>query len=398
MTIRLYYSDSYLKEFSGAVVEQCQVDDQPSVILDRTAFYPTSGGQPFDTGTLGSARVLHVEEDSSGRLLHVLDSTLPLGPTRGIISWDRRLDHMQQHSGQHILSQAFIRVAKAPTISFHMGVETSTIDLELANPSTSVMVEAEELASRIVFEDRPVEVLNVNPEGLAALGVRKESQRNGDIRVIDVDGFDRSPCGGTHVRHTGEIGMIAILDYERYKGGTRVEFVCGRRALTTLRQDHETLKNLGRLYCAQLSDLPRLTEKSLQDRSALVRENARLREQALEHEARELALQAERTTGFLLVKKGCPEHSLDDLKMLAQKITAQPGHLVILFSLQESAQAVVARSADLAGDCGIAVTTSTKKHGGKGGGRKELAQAGAIPAPALDMWLQEVESHFKNRA
>jgi alanyl-tRNA synthetase len=398
MTIRMYYSDSYLKEFSGDVVEQCYVDNQPAVILDRTAFYPTSGGQPFDTGTLGSAQVLRVEEDSAGRLLHVLDSMLPVGPTTGVITWERRLDHMQQHTGQHILSQAFIRVAKAPTLSFHMGVETSTIDLELANPSTFVMAEAEEMASNIVFEDRPVQVLNVNPEGLAALGVRKESQRSGDIRVIDVDGFDRSPCGGTHVRRTGEIGMIAILDYERYKGGTRVEFVCGRRVLKTLRQDHEALKNLGRLYCAQLSDLPRLAEKFLQDRSALTRENARLRDQALEHEARELALQAERTSDFLLVKKGFPEHSLDDLKILAQKVTAHSGHLVILFSLQETAQAVIARSADLAGDCGTAVTTSTKRHGGKGGGRRELAQAGAIPAPALDMWLQEVESYFRNRA
>src|SRR5206468_8107932 len=219
MTIRLYWKDPYMKEFSGHVVATTLQEGKRSVILDRTLFYPSSGGQPHDTGMLGSAHVLNVEEGADGSILHVLNSALPAGAVSGTIDWDRRFDHMQQHTGQHILSQAFLRVAQAPTVSFHMGAETSTIDIELAQPSESIMKEAEELASCVVFEDRPVHVLDVRPEELEALGVRKQPQREGDLRVIDVEDFDRSPCGGTHVRRSGEIGAIGVLSFERYKGG-----------------------------------------------------------------------------------------------------------------------------------------------------------------------------------
>ncbi len=234
MTERLYYADSYLTEFTAALVQQERRCDRVAVVLDKTAFYPASGGQPCDTGFLGDVAVVEVEESQSGAITHILASEVPAGSLRGRIDWDRRFDHMQQHSGQHILSQAFLKTAGAGTASFHLGRETSTIDIEVARPSAEEIAAAESLASGIVFEDRPISVLNVGRQRLGELGVRKESQREGEIRVIDIEGFDRSPCGGTHVRRTGEIGLIAILSWEHYKGMTRVEFVCGARSLRKL--------------------------------------------------------------------------------------------------------------------------------------------------------------------
>jgi alanyl-tRNA synthetase len=394
MTIHLYYEDSYLTEFSASVVEQRGRGDKHAVVLDRTAFYPASGGQPHDTGTLGSARVVEVEENEGGSILHIVDSPVPEGPVSGRIDWERRFDHMQQHTGQHILSQAFLRVASAPTVSFHLGQESCTIDIELAQPSADLICEAEEQASRIVFEDRRVHVLMVQRSELAALGVRKESQREGILRVIDVADFDRSPCGGTHVRRTGEVGMIAALDFERYKGGTRVEFACGTRALRVLRRDHEVLKTLGKLHSAHPYELPRLVEKLQEERSALARENSRFKERILELEALELISQAERKGDKLFVRRRFSDRPMDSVKLLAQKIAAAPGAVAILGLEQSEAQVVVARSADVPGHCGTAIKEIAARLGGKGGGRPELAQAGGIPEGSLDSWLDALEQYF----
>ncbi len=395
MTIRLYYDDSYLAEFSAAVLEMRMRGDKHAAVLDRTAFYPTSGGQPHDTGMLGGAHVLDVEEDSDGNILHILDAPLPSGPVTGRVDWERRFDHMQQHTGQHILSQAFITVARAQTVSFHLGQESSTIDIELAQPNSNLMEEAEDLASRIVFEDRAVDVLKVDRSELVTLGVRKESQREGVIRVIDVEDFDLSPCGGTHVRRSGEIGMIAVLDFERYKGGTRVEFACGRRALKILRKDHEVLKTLGKLHSANPHELPRLMEKLIEERSSLARENSRLNERILEIEALELVSQAEKKAGKTFVKRRYSGRTIDNIKLLAQKLAALPGTVAILGLTQDGGQAaVVAKSVDVPGNCGAAIKETTGRLGGKGGGRPELAQAGAIPESSLDTWLDAIENYF----
>jgi alanyl-tRNA synthetase len=395
MTKHLYYEDSYLAEFDAVVLEQFDVGGKPAVVLDQTAFYPNSGGQPCDTGNLGNTQVERVEEDNSGRVIHILDSPPSTQQVRGTIDWARRFDHMQQHTGQHILSQAFLHAVQAATLSFHLGQETSTIDIDLAQSEPSVLSAAEDLATRIVFEDRPVHILNVTREELSALGVRKESHREGDIRVIDIDTFDRSPCGGTHVRRCGEIGLILILGSERYKGGTRVEFVCGGRALKAFRKDHEVLRELGRVLSAHPHEIPRLTEKILQERSTLQRENKHLEERILEMEAQELLHGADRTGGSIIVCQNYRDRRIESLKVLAQKVTGSPGALAILFAVQETAQVVVARNANVPGDCGAAVKQLTEKLGGKGGGKPELAQAGGIPIAALMEWSTGLVEYFK---
>jgi alanyl-tRNA synthetase len=393
MTKRLYYTDSYAREFSAEVIDRRQVDTQPVVILDQSAFYPESGGQPFDTGFLGETCVLKVVEGESGELLHFLEREIPEAHVLGRIDWERRFDHMQQHTGQHILSQTFLEVAQAQTLSFHMGQGSSTIDIEMAQPSAPQLDLAQAMATDIVFQNRAVNILMADKQTLGSLGLRKESQREGLIRIIDIEGFDRSACGGTHVRSTGEVGLICILGYERYKGGIRVEFVAGGRALRVFQNEHELLKKLGRLYSAPSDAIPELAERMLQERMVLARENETLRDQLLEQEARELLANPARTAYASTVRGIFTGRSLESVKALAQKLAAQPGNLAIL-AIGDACQVVVSKSKDLPGSCNDAVKSAIAKLGGKGGGRPELAQAGGFPADLLDSWLQALESYF----
>ena len=388
--MRLYYSDSYLTEFTAEVVAERRHEGKNAVLLDRTAFYPTSGGQPNDTGMLGQTAVTDVVEDDAGTILHVLDGPAPSGTVQGKVDWRRRFDHMQQHTGQHILSQAFLKVAEAPTVSFHLGVDTSTIDVALPAPARGVIEDAEETASRITCEDRPVRILTVDRRELEGLGVRKETQREGEIRVIEVEGFDRSACGGTHVRRTGEIGLIAVLGFERYKGGTRVEFVCGGRALRRLRRDHATLAELAGLLSAHPHDLPRLVGKVLEERAELNRETARLRVQLLDFEARGLVLAAPESGGRRVVAKNLGDRGIDEAKILAQRICQTDGAIAVLGVTRGSGQVVLARSAAAILDCGALIRETASTLGGKGGGRPELAQAGGIRPEAVDLWIDSL--------
>ncbi len=396
MTDLLYHRDSYLTEFTATILSQERRGRNVAVVLDRTAFYPTCGGQPNDTGMLGSVRVVDVEESSSGDILHITASEVQPGAVQGRIDWTRRFDHMQQHTGQHILSQAFLRTAGAGTSSFHLGRETSTIDIEIARPSAEQIGAAESLASQIVFEDRPVSVLNVCPHELAGLGVRKESLREGEIRVIDVDGFDRSPCGGTHVGRTGEIGLIAISAWEHYKGMTRVEFVCGGRALRSLREGRDIIGRLGSQFSSNPLDLPRLAERLLAERAQLQRENARLHQQILEFEALEMLARADKSDRPIIICRKFDERDLESLKILARRLVSCEGVVAVLSTTRDPAQIVVAKSADVPGDCGLAVRQTAAARGGKGGGKADMAQAGGISGRDLDAWFEELARRFRS--
>ena len=268
MTERLYYTDAETLEFDARVTESENTGGQPSVVLDRTAFYPTSGGQPFDTGTLGEARVLDVIDEGE-RIVHVL--SMPLEPgtrVHGVIDAARRRDHMQQHTGQHILSAAFDRVFASKTVSFHLGAEACTIDL--AKPVTPDDVErAVDEANRVVWEDRPVVVRFASADEARAAGLRKESQREGELRLVEVTGFDLSACGGTHVARTGAIGIIAVTGTEKVKGGLRVSFVCGRRALDQLRLLRDAVSGSLRALSVLPAELPDAIRRLQADGKAL---------------------------------------------------------------------------------------------------------------------------------
>src|ERR1051326_4505735 len=243
MTERLYYHDSFLYDFDARVVESFARDGRHAVVLDRTAFYPTSGGQVHDVGMITAdgqqIAITEVADEEDGRVLHFASVPLAVGrQVRGSVDSARRLDHVQQNSGQHVLSAAFIQRFNMPTVSFHMGEESCTIDLETAGLSAAQTQKAELLANQVIAEDRPVQIRFVPLEEARQLGLRKlPPKQTGDLRLIDISNFDLTACGGTHVRATGQIGSILLRKIEKVKQGVRVEFVCGLRAVNTARRD-----------------------------------------------------------------------------------------------------------------------------------------------------------------
>jgi alanyl-tRNA synthetase len=379
MTTRLYYSDAEARVFDAVVLACEEVDGRFVVRLDRTAFYPTSGGQPFDTGAMGRVAVVDVVDGDEGEVLHVTTGRIEAGAhVRGEIDWPRRVDHMQQHTGQHVLSAAFDRLWGARTVSFHMGAELSTIDLA-RELSPSEIEQAETAANAVVWDDRPVHVRFVSADEAARLPLRKPSERAGDVRLVEVPDFDLSACGGTHVRTTGAVGVIAIAGWERFKGGTRVAFVCGGRALAAHRRLRDAVAAAGRLLSVGADDLPAQIERLQLDLRQATRLRSALQGEMAQYRAREWRASAETIGGRRVVLRVDPESDAAALKGLAQALVAEPPVVVVLVGAGHPAPVVVARSAGEAFDAGAFVRALTGALGGRGGGRAELAQAG-VPA------------------
>src|SRR5215813_6861613 len=271
-TERLYYNDSHLIEFEARVIEASErVSGWTAVTLDRTAFYPTGGGQPSDTGTLNGTRVVECVDDEDNRILHVLQGRAPKvgSVVKGRIDWLRRLDHIQQHTGQHIFSQAFVTLFNAPTRSFRVLDESCEIDVDLKNPTNEVIERAVELGNNVVWEDREIVIHHVNSEEAASLPLRKEPAHEGELRLIEIQGFDLTPCGGTHAYRTGEVGMIAVRSWERAKGLTRIEFVAGIRALNDYRRANKSARDVAALFSAARDDSPSLAARAIEENKEL---------------------------------------------------------------------------------------------------------------------------------
>jgi alanyl-tRNA synthetase len=375
-TERLYYGDSYLREFTARVVGVRQAEGKTEVVLDRTAFYPESGGQPMDMGSIAGLPVVGVVE-REGEIVHQLQGQLDAGQeVEGKLQWDRRFDHMQQHSGQHILSQAFEQLLDARTVSFHMGAEISNIDLSISTLSPEQAEQVEELANRVVFEDRPVRVHMLEEADLASFNLRKGTDRTEDIRVVEVPGFDVIPCGGTHVRCTGEIGMIKLVRWERRSGNVRVEFLCGRRALLDYRMKNRAVVSLAAALSVRDREVPEVVERLLRDSGELRHQIGQLRNRLLDYRAEELSRLAAPVGSVLVVATQLDEASADDLKHLALRITEAPGRVALLAAEGEKTQLVFARSEDLTIDVGSLLRQVCAPLGGRGGGRSNLAQGG----------------------
>ena len=379
MTTRIYYTDAYAREFEANVVQALQHDGRPAVLLDRTAFYPTSGGQPNDLGTLGSANVVDVVDRDDGEVVHVVDRELGPGPVKGRIDWERRFDHMQQHTGQHILSAACDKVLGARTVSFHLGAERSTIDLS-RDLSMADINRAEAEANRIIWEDRPVAVRFVSDEEAASLPLRKEPKRTGKLRIVEVADYDLSACGGTHVERTGTIGMIAVSGSEKYKGGVRLEFVCGRRALTTFDTLRDTVIGCVRQLSVLPAELPEGIGRLQAEAKELQRTIKALQEKLAVFEAQALVSRAVASRDWRAAIE-VAQWDAPALKALATAATAQPRVVVILFN-PSGGLIVVARSADVTFDSAAVLKSLIARFGGRGGGRPELAQAGGLSGGA----------------
>ncbi len=380
MTERLYYTDAHTVEFDATVVAAGEAGGRPWAVLDRTAFYPTSGGQPHDLGELGGAAVVEVLDREDGTVAHVLDRALPEGAAvHGRIDWARRFDHMQQHTGQHVLSAAFDRRLQARTVSFHLGAESSTIDLDRVVAPERVTA-AEQEANRVVWEDRPVTVRFATAVEAAALPLRKEPQREGLLRLVEIADFDLSACGGTHVGRTGAVGVIAVSSWEKFRGGLRVEFLCGARALGRFRVLRDAVAGSLRALSVSPAELPDAIARAQADNKELRRVMRGLTEKLAVHEAERLVASGTPVGGVTLVAEALEGWDAAGLKSLAAAVATRRGCLAVCLSAAPPLLVAVARSADISIDASAVLRALTAEFGGKGGGRPELAQGGGLAA------------------
>ena len=373
MTDRLYYTDSYLRDFSARIVAA----SDSVVYLDRTAFYPTSGGQPFDLGSIGGAAVLDVAVEGD-RMAHRLEAPLPVGPVDCAIDWTRRYDHMQQHTGQHLISAVFEDLFGLHTVSFHLGADSATIDVEGAAVDARTLVAVERRANEIIYENRPVAVIFEN--AAEAQGLRKPSDREGTLRIVSIDGLDRSACGGTHLRATGEIGAVLLRKTEKIRQATRVEFVCGSRAVRRARADYEALAKTAQLFSSALDEVPAAVAAQLETARAGDKARKKLELDLAAYRGRELY---DRTApshdGVRRATERLDRGSLEELRAVAQNFTAQ-GKSVFLASLADPPSVLLATSADSGVDAGQLVKAAVTAAGGRGGGNARMAQ-GSVPSP-----------------
>ena len=377
MTERLYYADSYLRSFRAQVVEAAA--GGLSVYLDRTAFYPASGGQPCDTGSIADRAVLDVVDEGE-RIAHRLSAPLAAGVADCAIDWERRFDHMQQHSGQHLLSAVFAGDFALRTVSFHLGADSATIDLEGGAADPRTVREAERRANAVVFENRPMSV--EFEDAAAATDLRKPSDREGTLRIVSIAGLDRSACGGTHVRSTGEIGPILIRKIEKVRETTRVEFVCGGRAIRRARADFEALSAAAQLFSVSLDDLPAAVAAHLETGRAADKARRKLEIELARFQGRQLyAATAPGSDGLRRHIQRIERGGLEELRALAQSFTAQPKS-VFLATLNDPPSVLLAVSADSGIDAGRVLKAALTTSGGRGGGSSRIAQ-GSVPRREL---------------
>ena len=393
MTTKLFHEDPYLQAFSSTITEHMQVSGKPAVILDQTAFYPTSGGQPHDTGRLNDVAVVDVIEDESHRIVHLLEEPIDVRNVSGQINWQRRFDHMQQHTGQHLLSQAFISTCDAETISFHLGEESSTIDVDKSSLNFETVTAVEKLANRIIFENRQIRTHFIRSDELHRFAVRKLPSVEENIRIIEVKDFDYSPCGGTHCSYTGEIGILKIRRFENYKGGFRIHFVCGWRALRDYQHKTEILKQLSEIMSSSVSDLPKNLRKIQDHTKYLHLENNNLKKQLLQYEAQALVSELEKRGHINILKKNFKNRHPKDLKLLASKVLKFNPNTVILFGVEEEKKAslLFVCSEELTFDMGELMKTVCAMIDGRGGGQPHLAQGGGSRVEKLEEALQYAE-------
>ena len=394
VTERLYYSNSHLIEFDARVVDVTdRVSGWTAIVLDRTAFYPTGGGQPSDTGTLNGARVVECIDDGDNGVLHVVQGMAPApgALVQGRVDWSRRLDHMQQHTGQHILSQAFVTLFNAPTKSFRVLEASCEIDVDLKNPTAEIIERGVELANNVIWEDRAITIRNVTSAEAAELPLRKEPARTGDLRLIEIDGFDLTPCGGTHAYRTGEVGMIAVRSWERAKGLTRIEFVAGTRALADYRKANKSAREMAALFSTGRDDAPQLAAQMVEENKELHRRLRALEELAAEVEAQKLLASA---SGGV-VSQIFDERDAEALKKLAQALIANSGVVALLASRdKDTARLVFARSVDAGGDMSALMRDACAMLDGRGGGKPELAQGGGKNVARLEETLAHIAAQL----
>jgi alanyl-tRNA synthetase len=384
-TKRLYFENAYQTEFEAQVVEKLHREDQLVLILNQTCFYPESGGQPSDKGLINEVDVLQVREEED-KILHFLKSDVIEDRIQGKIDWVTRFDHMQQHSGQHILSQSFSELIGAETLSFHLGEKASSLEMNLRKISDETVREVERRANEIVFQDREIKSQFIREEEVHTVPLRRPPKKSGVIRVIEVADYDHSACGGTHVRRTGEIGLIKILKWEKIRENIRFEFLCGRRALEDYIQKNRILREVSNKLTAHERDIQSSVEKLFSDLKFQKKRNQSLKKIISGYEAQEII----RKSGQRIITEVFTEKTSEELKILALNIIKR-GDYIVFFGLEEKGRVhlVFACSESFDIDLRQVIPLVSPLIKGKGGGSPSLIQLAGEDVKNLHLALEK---------
>jgi alanyl-tRNA synthetase len=390
MGCKLFYQDPYIKSFSAKVVTQSKDENgNDYLVLDQTAFYPTGGGQPYDVGTIANIKVLNVEE-IEGEVRHYIEKELDdlNAAVNGVIDWERRFDHMQQHAGQHILSAAFEQLFGYKTVGFHLGNETLTIDLETENLLESEALRVEDLSNQIIIENLPIETKWVTEEELVNYNLRKETKVKEDIRLVIIPNFDYNGCGGTHPKATGEVQAIKILDWERQKKKTRVQFVCGNRVMKQLGEKNKVLMELTKLLNAPEKEMQQAVIRLLENGKTAEKQLEQTLETILHYEATSLLDKMEKK----IVSKVFQNRSIQELQKLARIIIAKDEEAIVLFvSHNENRLQLVCASGPAENkSMKQVISNALSIINGKGGGSDSFAQGGGEALISSEQMLKHL--------
>ncbi|HYE81204.1 MAG TPA: DHHA1 domain-containing protein [Clostridia bacterium] len=394
-TERLYIDDPYLKEFEARVLDVLPFEGKYGIILDRTAFYPEGGGQPYDTGYLNEAEVLQVME-KDGELLHIVEKQPQLKEVKGLLNWSRRFDLMQQHTGQHILSACFDRLLNGNTDSFHLGRDIVSIEINIDSFSADDAERLENMANDIIYSNLPVTARIVTKEELQSIPLRKMPKVTENIRIVEIRDIDYSPCGGTHVNTTGEIGMIKIKSWEKCKGGYRFIFVCGGRALKDYSLQNSIIRALGEKLSVRDSEILEAAAKVLSDLKNTEKQLSTATQELIKYEADNIIKECPEVSGIRLVSRVFDGRSMNDAKLLAQYLTQTPNTVVFLVCRNENLQAIFTRSEDINIDMNAIFKAVLPIIDGKGGGNARTAQGGGSRIEGLEDFLSSAENILKN--
>ena len=393
MTAQLYYTDSYLTRFEAVIRQTLTVEGMPAVILDQSAFYPTGGGQPHDSGHLNGIPVTDVLKDKeTSQILHILQQTLQEDSVVGEIDWPRRFDLMQQHTGQHILSRALLETVDAPTIGFHLSQAYATIDIGRADLKETDLFKAEQLANRIIYDNRPLSARFVDRDELDRLPLRKPPPVDGPVRVVTIEDFDWSACGGTHVAQTGEIGLIKIVRPERRKDFLRLTFLCGERALRHYQQTNSQIKEIALALSVSVDEVLETIQRQSEALKQAQKENQTLKQVVLVAEAQTLLGEADQIAGVFIITRLLENKTINEVRKLAQILVQQPGRVVLFGLAERKGQLLFARSADVELDMPTLLKQVSRLIGGGGGGSPHLAQGGGPHADKLAAALAEAQT------
>ncbi len=393
-TKRLYLDNTYQTEFEAQVINKEKREKGTAIVLDQTCFYPESGGQPSDRGQIDGIDVIHVLEEK-GRIVHFLEKDVEAKKVKGKIHWETRFDHMQQHSGQHILSQSFSELLEGETLSFHMGETVSTLEIGLQEISEEDVERVERRANEIVFQDREVKYHYLSEEDVGNLPLRRPPKKKGIIRVVEVLEYDHSACGGTHVRRTGEIGLIKILRWERIRGNIRFEFVCGKRALQDYALKNRVMRELSTTLTVHETEVLSSIERMFAELKSQKTMLKKMRETAAQYEAQEIVQKA----GGKVIKEVFTDKTHEEVRFLALHIIRSQD-FIVLFGLKgkERGHLILACAEGLNIDMRELVPVVSPLIDGKGGGNPSLVELVGDKIENNAVALDKAQKFIENKA